>query len=51
MQKAYYLSPHLARSRTPKDLNKCMSARLCVCQNEGESMREEREGVCGIDFR
>ena len=50
MQKAYYLStPHLARSRTPQDLYKCVRARafVCVCQNEGECMSErerEREG-------
>ena len=51
MQKAYYLStPHLARSRTFKDLYKYIRARLCVCQNEGECMRErerEREGGGG----
>ena len=32
MRKAYYLStPHLARSRTPEDLYKCVRARACVC--------------------
>ena len=32
MRKAYYLStPHLARSRTPKALYKCVRARACVC--------------------
>ena len=32
MRKAYYLStPHLARSRTPYDLYKCVRARACVC--------------------
>ena len=54
-KKAYYLStPQLARSRTLKTLiSACVRARLCVCQNEGECMRErerdrqterEREG-------
>ena len=45
-KKAYYLStPHLARSRTPKYLYKCVRARALVCvSNEGECMRErERE--------
>ena len=44
----YYLSiPHLARYRTPFNLYKCVRAcaSACVCQNEGECMRErEREG-------
>ena len=48
MQKAYYLSiPLLARSRTPvrSFISACMRARVCVCQNEDECMRErEREG-------
>ena len=48
VQTAYYLyTPHLARSRAPKYLDKCMRANMracvCMCQNEGECMREERE--------
>ena len=56
MQKAFNLStPHLARSRTHKDLYKCMlvweRAHMCVCQNEGECMGEREREVCGIYFR
>ena len=46
-------TPHLARSRTPEDLYKCVRARACVCakmrvsvcQNEGECMRARERAI------
>ena len=45
MRKTYYLStPHLARSRTPSDLNKCVRAIALVYAKMRERERErERE--------
>ena len=45
MQKAYYLSTHLARSMTPKDLYKYMRACVHVCVRALVLCAKTRESV------